>query len=87
MAEQVYDSILTVAKLTIGFHNLHIQPLSAYCNQEHSIHLISTIAGVIGWMSIMGTDLDPCLIGCILMAIGFSVDFTAHIAYHYYATG
>ncbi|KAK6042621.1 hypothetical protein COOONC_19874 [Cooperia oncophora] len=31
-----------------------------------------------------GIDLDPLSMAALLMAVGFSVDFTSHLAYHYY---
>uniref|UniRef100_A0AC34FFP7 SSD domain-containing protein n=1 Tax=Panagrolaimus sp. ES5 TaxID=591445 RepID=A0AC34FFP7_9BILA len=57
-------------------------------------HVLSVIAavfsvfsiswGIFGLLALWGVDLDPLSMAALLMAIGFSVDFTAHISFHYY---
>lgn len=57
-------------------------------------HLLSVLAavfsvfsisfGIFGLLSLWQVNLDPLSMAALIMAIGFSVDFTAHISYHYY---
>ncbi|VDK44382.1 unnamed protein product [Anisakis simplex] len=45
--------------------------------------VISINIGVFGFLALIGVDLDPLSMASLLMAVGFSVDYTAHIGYHY----
>ncbi|VDL64278.1 unnamed protein product [Nippostrongylus brasiliensis] len=47
-----------------------------------SLSIASVSVGVIGIMSQMHFDLDPILMASLLMTIGMSVDYIAHISYH-----
>ncbi|KJH43297.1 hypothetical protein DICVIV_10682 [Dictyocaulus viviparus] len=46
--------------------------------------VLSITIGILGLLSLWGLDLDPLSMAALLMAVGFSVDFTSHIAYHFY---
>lgn len=47
------------------------------------IAILSIDAGVFGFMNFWGINIDTVSMVTIIMSIGFSVDFTAHIAYAY----
>jgi predicted RND superfamily exporter protein len=49
--------------------------------------IASICTGVMGLLSWWGAYLDPVTMSDLIMAIGFSVDYTTHISYHFYATG
>uniref|UniRef100_A0A1I7U4A4 SSD domain-containing protein n=1 Tax=Caenorhabditis tropicalis TaxID=1561998 RepID=A0A1I7U4A4_9PELO len=39
---------------------------------------------LVGGLSLWGADLDPVIQVDVLLATGFSVDYTAHVAYNYF---
>jgi len=45
------------------------------------VTIASTEIGVIGFMTLWNVSLDPATLGCLIMCIGFSVDFAAHMSY------
>ncbi|KAJ8959876.1 hypothetical protein NQ318_011611 [Aromia moschata] len=48
-----------------------------------ALSIISIEAGVVGYMALWGVNLDSISMINLIMCIGFSVDFTAHICYAY----
>ena len=50
------------------------------------IAISSICVGVVGFMSLWGVSLDSISMINLVLCIGFSVDFSAHICYHYSAT-
>lgn len=41
------------------------------------------VRGVVGIMSKLSFELDPVVMIALLMTIGMSVDYIAHVAYHF----
>ncbi|GMT14083.1 hypothetical protein PFISCL1PPCAC_5380, partial [Pristionchus fissidentatus] len=48
------------------------------------VSIASVNIGVFGVLVLCGVELDPLSMAAMLMSVGFSVDYTAHITYHYY---
>ncbi|PAV69628.1 hypothetical protein WR25_25042 [Diploscapter pachys] len=49
-----------------------------------SLSVLSICAGILGILSLAGTDLDPIVMAAMIISVGFSVDIPAHVSYHYY---
>merc|ERR1712038_255048 len=56
---------------------------SIVCSIWVSFSIISIEIGVLGFMTLWGINLDEVALINLIMCIGFSVDFSAHICYHY----
>jgi len=56
---------------------------SIVCSIWVSFSIVSIEIGVIGFMTLWGINLDGVALINLIMCIGFSVDFSAHICYHY----
>ncbi|GMS80092.1 hypothetical protein PENTCL1PPCAC_2267, partial [Pristionchus entomophagus] len=76
-------STVIVAALTMDLACFLMIP-SASSIVSSSVAMLSINVGVFGLLSLWGVNLDPISMCTTLMSIGFSVDFTAHISYHYY---
>ncbi|KAK6060328.1 patched family protein [Cooperia oncophora] len=73
----VQTALFTLASMTVVCAIF----MGNICEAETAISN-GVILGVIGFMSLFGFDLDPVVMVALLMSIGMSVDYIAHVAYH-----
>ncbi|CAI5452400.1 unnamed protein product [Caenorhabditis angaria] len=82
MVSNIWQTVLSeVVCMAISFI-LFVPDISSIFSAVFS--LLSVNLGVFGFLSIWGVGMDPISLAALLMSIGFSVDITAHISYHYY---
>uniref|UniRef100_A0A158PAQ0 SSD domain-containing protein n=1 Tax=Angiostrongylus cantonensis TaxID=6313 RepID=A0A158PAQ0_ANGCA len=89
----IYDLIITVKEEMLKSVMITFFCMTAACAfmipsligaSMASLSMLSISFSLLGFLSIWGQDLDPVTMINVLMAIGFSVDFSAHICYHYH---
>lgn len=89
LAEQ-YDSILSgaVVDIVVGVGCMLLSALIFVPNLLNCLCIAFTVfsinVGVLGFMAVCGIHLDIISLITILLSIGFSVDYSAHVAYHYH---
>ncbi|KAK6045283.1 hypothetical protein COOONC_17212 [Cooperia oncophora] len=76
----IKTALLTLLSMTIVCAIFMPNPCSVV---TASVSIASISTGVIGIMSRFSFDLDPIVMACLLMTIGMSVDYIAHVAYHF----
>ncbi|XP_070774947.1 patched domain-containing protein 3-like [Enoplosus armatus] len=79
--ENTIQTIL-VAAVVILVVSLVLIP-SPHCSVWVAFAICSVIAGVTGFMALWGVNLDSISMINLVMCIGFSVDFSAHISYSF----
>lgn len=80
----VLGSVIAALVCTAIICLIFIPHLMSVVSAVFSVFSVSF--GIFGLLSLWGVDLDPLSMAALLMAIGFSVDYIAHISYHYYKT-
>lgn len=84
-----YDSILSSTIVNIACASAAVIVVSLLliprplCSIWVSVTIASINVGIFGYMSLWGVKLDFVSMVTIIMSIGFCVDFSAHIAYHF----
>lgn len=77
------QSICVAVAVMIGISLVFIPSL--HCAIFVAFSIISIEVGVIGYMTLWGVNLDSISMINLIMCIGFSVDYSAHISYAYFS--
>lgn len=77
------QSICVAVAVMIGISLVFIPSL--HCAVFVAFSIISIEVGVIGYMTLWGVNLDSISMINLIMCIGFSVDYSAHISYAYFS--
>ena len=82
LVRQISLQTISIAAAVMMFISLLFIP-SASCAIWVAFSIVSIEIGVIGYMTHWGVNLDSISMINLIMCIGFSVDFSAHISYAY----
>lgn len=80
MPQTIQSILVTSAFMMVVSFIMIPNPL---CSLWVAFSILSIEAGVVGYMTWWGVNLDGIALINLIMCIGFSVDFSAHICYHY----
>ena len=80
MPQTIQSVLVTSAFMMVISFIMIPNPL---CSLWVAFSILSIEAGVLGYMTWWGVNLDGIALINLIMCIGFSVDFSAHICYHY----
>ncbi|KAL7632548.1 UNVERIFIED_CONTAM: hypothetical protein RMT77_017115 [Armadillidium vulgare] len=86
-----YVLVRTVSIKTIGIAAVIMLLVSLilipnpWCSLWVGFSILSIEIGVVGYMTLWGVNLDSISMINLIMCIGFSVDFSAHISYAYFS--
>lgn len=69
----VVTATSTIVSINLSAKSLHLK-----------VHNKALLVVLVGLMNCYGADIDPVLMLNVIMAVGFSVDYTAHMTYHFY---
>uniref|UniRef100_A0A0N4Z5X7 SSD domain-containing protein n=1 Tax=Parastrongyloides trichosuri TaxID=131310 RepID=A0A0N4Z5X7_PARTI len=79
-----YNTLQTVIITLICMFIVCIFFVPSFAGVISAVVAITSISfGVFGFLYWWNLNLDPVSMSAIVMSIGFSVDYTAHVAYHY----
>ena len=90
---QVYEQSTSVAWTTVALSMLITLIILIIFTQNWMISFLATfsigliVIAVVGFVKMLGWDLNPYIATCITILVGFSVDYTVHMAVAYAEAG
>ena len=82
MVKPITMEAIGIAAVAMLFVSLVFIP-NPWCSILVGLAILSIETGVVGYMALWGVHLDQISMINLIMCIGFSVDFSAHISYAY----
>lgn len=82
MVQPITIQAIAIAVVAMVIISLIFIP-NPWCSLLVGVAILSIETGVVGYMALWGVNLDQISMINLIMCIGFSVDFSAHISYAY----
>ncbi|RXG54400.1 Patched domain-containing protein 3, partial [Armadillidium vulgare] len=82
MVQPITIQAVAIAVVAMVIISLIFIP-NPWCSLLVGVAILSIETGVVGYMALWGVNLDQISMINLIMCIGFSVDFSAHISYAY----